>query len=101
MAYISRYQQFIKDNNLTTLPFIEIQSNDNDKFVNYKKNETRFDRLANRYYNDPTLGWLIMMGNPTRSIEFDFEDGDVIRIPFPVESALQFYFEVLTLELKR
>lgn len=100
MAYISRFKQFIKDNELTTLPFLEIPENTDDIFVNYRVNQTRFDRLSNKYYNDPTLGWLIMMGNPNKSIEFDFEDGDVIRIPFPVETALQSYFDSLKKELK-
>jgi hypothetical protein len=99
MSYISRYQEFIQNNKQVSLPFVEIFEQTSDKFVTYVLGRTRFDRLALKYYDDPTLGWLILYANPIHSMEFDFDDGDILRIPFPVESALQFYFDATGKEL--
>lgn len=99
MGYISRYKEFIVNNSLSTLPFIEILEQSTDKYISYQLGVTRFDRISFKYYSDPTLSWLISMGNPSRAHEFDFEDGDIIRIPFPLESALQYYFESVSREL--
>ncbi len=99
MGYISRYKQFIVNNSLSTLPFIEALEQPTDKYISNDLGVTRFDRLAFKYYSDPTLGWLISMANPQHSLEFDFEDGEIVRIPFPLEPALQYYFEAMDREL--
>ena len=46
------------------------------------------DILANKYYGDPTLGWIIMLGNPSQFMEFMVPVGTVVRIPYPLDKVL-------------
>ena len=43
----------------------------------------RLDNLSQKYYDDPTLAWIIMAGNPEWENEFDIPFGVTLRIPFP------------------
>ena len=43
------------------------------------------DQLALKYYNDPTLEWVIMAGNPDYFMSFSIPVGTSLRIPFPLE----------------
>lgn len=91
--FSDRYE-FLKDENkVKNVPFITISDSSGDKYEEFIVGITRFDILANKYYKDPTLGWLISMANPHKRLEFDFEDGDIIRIPFPKEDAISNYNE--------
>ena len=96
MAYIDRYRLLRDNGTMKNVPFIKIPELGSDKYVEYNIGITRFDILANEYYKDPTLGWLIGLANPERRLEFDFEDGDIIRIPFPKETALDSYDNLMT-----
>ena len=49
----------------------------------FKKND-RLDKIANKFYNDPTLAWIIMCANPEWDNEFELTEGNEIRIPFPL-----------------
>ena len=42
------------------------------------------DNLANKWYDDPTLSWVIMCANPQYSLEFEIKHGDKVRIPLPI-----------------
>jgi len=91
MAYFNRYNNFTINGVSKVLPFIKIPTSVNDKYVNYIVGTTRFDRISQTYYGDPTYGWLILLANPSKRLEFDFNDGEQIRIPFPLEVALDNY----------
>ena len=47
----------------------------------------RFFKLADEYYGDPTMWWVIAFYNQ-KPTEFDLEIGQVIYIPTPLESIL-------------
>ena len=50
------------------------------------------DNLSYRYYNDPNYGWLILQANPhLPSMEFNIPDGVILRIPYPLTTALKGY----------
>ena len=50
------------------------------------------DLLSFRYYQNANYGWLILQANPhLPSIEFMIEDNEKIRIPYPLESAINQY----------
>ncbi len=49
-----------------------------------------FYKLAQKHYGDPKLWWVIAWYNTTPT-ESHVKVGDLIRIPFPLETAL-FYF---------
>ena len=42
------------------------------------------DVLAAKYYNDPSLEWVIMAANPSWSFSFEIPPGTPLRIPFPL-----------------
>lgn len=91
MAY-SRYKTFIVDGAYRKIPFIEVPSTNSDIYVEYKTGVTRFDLLSYQYYGDANYGWLILQANPhVGSLEFKVEDGVRIRVPYPLESAIQGY----------
>ena len=50
----------------------------------------RFYKLADKYYGDPTLWWVIPWFNQ-KPLESDYRVGDVIEIPFPVDELYRFF----------
>lgn len=45
----------------------------------------RIDNLAYKYYQDTTLGWVIMSANPDWDNEFEIPFNTYVRIPFPLQ----------------
>ena len=91
MAY-NRYKSFIVDGAFKKIPFIEIPNSQNDFYVFYEVGKTRLDLLSYQYYGDPNYGWLILQANPhVSSLEFRIPDKERLRIPYPLENALQGY----------
>lgn len=91
MAY-RRYNSFIEDGSYTKIPFIEISEGSSDVSVYYEVGKTRLDLLSYQYYGDPNYGWLILQANPSvGSMEFCIDDGTKLRIPYPLDSAIQRY----------
>ena len=43
----------------------------------------RLDLLADRYYGDPVLKWVIMEANGIELDRVRLEEGSVLRIPYP------------------
>jgi nucleoid-associated protein YgaU len=43
----------------------------------------RLDRLANRFYGDPVLWWVIAAANDLEILPTDLNDGSFLRIPSP------------------
>ena len=41
----------------------------------------RLDSLANQYYRDPTLWWIIASANNIHTAPIGFKDGTILRIP--------------------
>ena len=65
----------------------EIKIDDNDIFVTSVKGE-RLDNLAQEYYNDPTLWWVIAKANAIRDGKFTLDSGLQIRIPINLQKIL-------------
>jgi hypothetical protein len=95
MDNFDRYYFAKIDGNLQQLPFIEFPENPEDKYIKFIEGntKTRFDILAQKYYSNPTLGYLILMANPEYVSEHDIPDGTIIRIPFPKDRVLTLYNE--------
>ena len=88
----SRYTSFITDGAYKTIPFIKIPNRPTDCYVFYEAGKTRLDLLSYQYYNDPNYAWLILQANPEYgSLEFLIDDNSKIRIPYPLETAIQGY----------
>ena len=88
----SRYNSFISNGSYKSIPFIKIPERATDCYVFYEVGKTRLDLLSYQYYNDPNYGWLILQANPEAgSLEFMIDDNTRLRIPYPLETALQGY----------
>lgn len=91
-TYYNRYDEFTIDGEFKIVPGIEIPIKKTDKYVIYKKNKTRLDKLSQEHYNSPLFGWLILLANPlVGGVEFEIPDNFTLRIPFPLVTSLQDY----------
>jgi hypothetical protein len=63
-----------------------------DKQVVYELGKSRLDIISNKYYGNAYHGFLILMANPQfGGLEFNIPDREIIRIPFPFDSAIERY----------
>ena len=84
----NRYEIFRNQDGTTDqLPYVPLTENSSDKYEIWKGGFSRLDKIAKRYYGNVFFDFLILWGNPQYISEFDIEDGDLIRIPFPLEKA--------------
>ena len=91
-SYYNRYQDFLNDGQFKIVPGIDIPIKKSDRYVVYKKNKTRLDKISDETYGTPLFGWLILLSNPIAgSIEFQIPDNFILRIPYPLISSLQDY----------
>ena len=51
------------------------------------KTGDRYYKIAEKYYSDPTLWWVIALYNQ-KPTEFHLELGDIVFVPLPLESVL-------------
>jgi hypothetical protein len=91
------YKNFLKDRNIKqinhfssiTYNYPTIEQLQELQFETYIwKSGDRYWKLASRYYNDPTLWWIIAYINK-KPIESDLAVGDSLFIPLDVESLLR------------
>jgi hypothetical protein len=62
------------------LPVLPEQSDD----ISYQvQGGDRIDRLANKFYGDPELWWVIAEANGFEILPTDLNEGEFIRIPSP------------------
>lgn len=100
MSY-NRYKSFIVDGAYKKVPFIDIPINSTDCYAYYEMGKTRLDLLSYQYYNDPNYGWLILQANPSYgSLEYKLDNNSRLRIPYPLESAIQRYEDELKKYIK-
>lgn len=94
--YFDRYSNFRFNGGMKPLPGLTIPEASSDKVLLYRLGDTRLDKLSNSYYNSPYYGWLIMLANPQYGgLEFMIPDQSLIRVPFPFESAINRYTQVI------
>lgn len=96
--YFDRYQYFEDEGSFTIVPGIEIPIKPTDKYIQFRRNKDRLDKLSQEYYDTPLFGWLILMANPLGgSIEYLIPDNFTLRIPFPLVASLQDYKKAVDL----
>lgn len=93
MEYYDRYKSFRVDDTVKfPLPFFKIDKGGSDIYVTFDKRTMRFDSLSYKYYGDPNFAWLILNANPELPyFEYLIENGSTIRIPYPLNDAIQRY----------
>jgi hypothetical protein len=95
-VYYDRYGKFRENANIKPVVGVSIPVSPSDKTVVYKQGLSRLDKMSNMYYLNPYSGWLIMLANPQfGGLEFNIPDLTQIRIPYPLEDAMQRYITEL------
>lgn len=90
--YFDRYQFFIENGEFKIVPGLQLEIKGTDRYVLFRSNKDRLDKLSQEYYGSPTFGWLIMVANPTiTGTEFEIPDNTYLRIPYPLVTSLQDY----------
>ena len=79
----SRYKLLVSDGKFYKVPFIEVPTSPTDAYAIYEVGKSRLDLISYQYYNDPSVG----------SLEFNIQDKTRLRVPYPLENALQGYEE--------
>jgi hypothetical protein len=98
MAYYDRYSKFRSDGQVKLLPFLKIDEEGSDLYIVFEKDTMRFDNLSYKYYGDADYAWLILQANPQiGGYEYSVADGTVLRIPYPLSSAINRYEESIRL----
>jgi hypothetical protein len=98
MSAYNRYSSINTINGI--LPFVKIPMQPTDQYIQYQTDITRLDKVSLKYYDDVNYWWLIMLANPDYTSEFQIEDGAFIRIPFPLETAYEYYAREIELQKK-
>lgn len=85
---MSRYNSVFNVKSATdTIPSLgKIPESSSDAFIVFNSAE-RLDLLSYRMYGDPQYWWVILAANGYQ-IEFDIEDGEILRIPTPLSDVL-------------
>lgn len=94
MRYFNRYSIFDQNNNIPNIiPFLKIRDKASDKIIIWNK-EYRLDNISNDYYGTPYYDWLIAQKNVDKGMdEFEWQDGETIIIPYPLESSKEQYIQ--------
>ena len=88
----NRYKSFKANGAYKKVPFVEVPVSETDRYTYYEVGKTRMDLLSYQYYDDPNFGWLILQANPScGSLEYKIKDGTKLRIPYPLDIAIQGY----------
>lgn len=96
MSY-NRYTPFINGDEIGVVPFCEISISNSDMYEVYKRGKTRLDKVSYNYYGSSDYAWLILQSNPQYgSMEFSIPDGVELRIPYPLNNALERYHKSIT-----
>jgi len=88
----NRYSKMVTDGKIVRLPLVSLGKRETDYFEVYRKNKSSLDNISYKYYDDPNYVWIIMLANQDYgSLEYEIPDGAILRIPFPLESAINEY----------
>ena len=95
--YYNRYGGFVAEGELpSAIPFIAVRPSSSDIYIEYDRRRMRMDMLSYKYYGDPNYDWLILQANPNLSgYQYSIPDGVTLRIPYPLDTALQRYEKAL------
>src|SRR3712207_76301 len=67
---------------LGTIAIQHINPSEDDTFYQIVEGD-RLDLLANKFYGNPQLNWVLLSANPNYLNELEIKIGDVIRVPSP------------------
>jgi hypothetical protein len=79
--------KYTKKKYLGSVLYPKIKPNDNDMYIISQQSD-RLDILANKYYNDSSLWWIIAVANNLNDASLSIESGIQMRIPSNVSKIL-------------
>ena len=79
--------KYTKKKYLGSVLYPKIKPNDNDMYIISQQSD-RLDILANKYYNDSSLWWIIAVANNLNDASLSIEPGIQMRIPSNVYKIL-------------
>lgn len=68
-------------------PDVSISERETDLFIEYGADD-KLETVAYRVYGEPEYWWIIMLANPDYTMEYEIEPGELIRVPFPLNSVV-------------
>ena len=82
-------------NSFRTTIYNKVPKRDTDRYFIAQEGD-RCDNLANRFYKDPDLWWIITIANPDkiRRDSFFIKPGTQIRIPIDLDSIMEDFEKV-------
>jgi len=84
------------DGTINPMPFVDLPINSSDKYETWNPENSRLDKLSQKYYGNPFYDFLILYANNIYVSEFDIPEGALIRIAFPLSKAKSDYESILT-----
>ena len=91
-TYFDRYNSFRGNGSNAFIPTVTLPVSESDKYEVFKLGETNLDMFSEKYYLDSNYFFLITAANPEYGgIEHLIPDRSVIRIPYPLKTALERY----------
>lgn len=92
MGTYDRYSTVRSNGVVGRLPFVKIRKKNTDFYEVYERGITRFDKLSQKYYDNPNYDWLILMANPQYgAFEFLIPNNASLRIPYPLKQTIEEY----------
>ena len=79
--------KYTKKKYLGSVLYPKIKPNDNDMYIISQQSD-RLDILANKYYNDSSLWWIIAVANNLNNASLSIEPGIQMKIPSNVSKIL-------------
>ena len=99
-GYFNRYRKLNTDQGVISPPFIKLDEKSTDDMIQYDKRKSRLDKISQDYYGAPYYGWLILMANPEYGgLEWNIGDGQMLRVPLPLNETLKEYEKKLNQRL--
>lgn len=93
--YYNFYSQFLNNEKITMIPFIQFPLKDSDKTYIWKTTD-RMDQISNKFYGTPYGGKLILLANATLGTnEDEIPDGAILTIPYPFKDGLQRWINIV------
>lgn len=94
------YEIFRQGETWSSIPFVAVPNLDTDKQTTYIPGQSLLTKISNFYYGNPYMGKFILAANPeVGPDEFAIEEEVSLRIPFPLDIALQYYKNELQIYL--
>lgn len=96
---MNRYNNILRNrtiegrNYISNAIYPDIPLSENDIYIKTTGGD-RYDTLANEFYNDPSLWWIIASANTSERASLVVKPGVQLRIPADKEEAVQLYNSV-------